>query len=402
MKELKAFEQWANDIGAVITEFKRPEKSHTEKVPVAGERDIARQSQTKYAGYDKEQALELFINDKLEDMEKRDLEQNKVINAQRRENDKLRRELSTLGQEVEDTVEISRQDHSEIERLRALAGQAKSDVETRQVDRGEIEELLKQVEALRNKPGVSDEQYLELKQQIEQSAKSGADSEKLQELTKQIETLSQQRDVGGEQLKRLSSMADELGAKQAELAGGREELANKVAELETSQQELLKKERDLLRRDKVRQGRFEEYKEKFLNFGNKVNSRLDYIEPEVRAATNIAQDVGDEVDKVNAELEKEKIVNKEQDQWIDYLYKLHKERANTPDRREPPQPARRNPYANIRDELENVSNQMKMGDEQPSVSADNRPPPTTKDMFESDINAIVENILGPQYSKYLK
>ena len=88
MKELKLFEQWADSI---INEFDATnvkKAASNRKDPVAADKDIGYQSQTKYAGRDKDQALQLFIADKLEDMEKRDLDQNKVINAQRKENDK--------------------------------------------------------------------------------------------------------------------------------------------------------------------------------------------------------------------------------------------------------------------------------------------------------------------------
>lgn len=244
MRELKLLTEWADSI---INEFDASnvrKAAAGRKDPVASDRDIARQAQTKYAGRDKEQALELYIADKLEDMEKRDLDQNKVINAQRKENDALRKELTTLAREVHDVVDTSQEDHKEIERIRALAGQAKSDIETRRVGRDEVESLLKQVDDLKRKPNTDPQLVAELEKKIKAMSEKNVDGEKFKELTGQIEKLQNATSASKEQvdaeLKNMRELADGLKAK-------KQEASNLKAEME----ELLKTDPELLKNNPI-------------------------------------------------------------------------------------------------------------------------------------------------------
>ncbi len=384
MKHLDEFESWADNI---INEYKAPNKKT--KAPVAGERDIARQSQTKYAGYDKDQALELFISDKLEDMEKRDLEQNKVINAQRRENDKLRKELSTLGQEVQDTVDTSQRDHEEIERLRALSGQLKGDTETRRASRDEVEAALQQIEQLKTKQGVE-----------------RIDPQKLKELDAALKNATK----NSEEFSKFKEMIDKL---------------NSMKSFDTREYDKLFKE-------------FEEYRNKMEKSWKTRQkwgmTRLGNFDKKIKELETETQDVGDELDKVSTDLENEKTINKLQDKWLRYLnaelerarravrdpnidkYSHQNPYANTSDEEDvtqsPPPPSsdsnsqnKKNYYPGYEDHL-TYSGAYSQRKAEKGVQDKNKKLDWSdlneNKLFDSQLSTMIDDVLGPQYSKYLK
>ena len=61
-------------------------------IPVA--KDLMYKARVKYPGYDEQAALTLYMADQFQNQLTVDLDQNKVINAQKRENEKLKSGLN--------------------------------------------------------------------------------------------------------------------------------------------------------------------------------------------------------------------------------------------------------------------------------------------------------------------
>jgi len=116
MKELVELESWANRI--VTNEA-------VQDRPLARNQDIQYQASRKYPDRSPEQALNLYVADKMNDNDSMNLNQNKLINAQKRENEKLSRTVQELGQELHDHERIAQDTGKELDRLKQLSAQLK-------------------------------------------------------------------------------------------------------------------------------------------------------------------------------------------------------------------------------------------------------------------------------------
>lgn len=232
MREFQEFDNWATTIvNSAIFEAK---KDMPIKREIPQTQDIVYQATRKYPDRDTDQALSLFLADKLEDFDRRDLEQNAVINAQRRENSKLNTNLTRLQQELETIETNSEQTDAEIQRLKTLSGKLSTDIEQRIISARDIERALAQVEELRNKPGMSEEKYEELKKKIE-SAQKNRDSinpEEFKKFTDQINKLNSENKIENEQIAALTKLAADLQSARASITGNEEELVRKLIDVE--------------------------------------------------------------------------------------------------------------------------------------------------------------------------
>jgi hypothetical protein len=288
MRELNDFNSWAeNIISEAISEKAEPQANDTIKRSVPIAKDVMFQAQRKYRDYEPEQALSLFLADKLEDFDRRDLDQNKVINAQRQENDKLKREVGTLGQELENLQAHSQESDSELERLRQLSGGLRADVEQRRVGSREVQDLLAQVEALKNKSGMDPESYEKLKAQIEKEIndfrEKGVNPEKFAELQQQLDNITRAARISGDDLENIEKLLQQVEAGQQKVEVEKTNIASRIKDLEQSQAELEQREKNIDKEiDKKvaqaaaragRRGTQAEYK--------RSKARLDYLEDEV-------------------------------------------------------------------------------------------------------------------------
>lgn len=261
MKELQEFNNWATTI-VESSIFEAPKKNSPIKREIPQTQDIVYQATRKYPDRDENQALSLFLADKLEDFDRRDLEQNAVINAQRRENSKLNTNLTKLQQEL-DTIETnSEQTDSEIERLKALSGKISTDIEQRKIGARDIERALAQVEELRNKPGMSEEKYEELKKKIEAAQQNGdrINPEEFKKFTDQMSALQSEQRIEKNQLSRLEKLASELSIERQEISRARSDLASRISDLEdrekTIDQEIKNAVNDSLEKLKTKQKKY--------------------------------------------------------------------------------------------------------------------------------------------------
>lgn len=226
MKQLREFENWADDIVSNMIS----EKKETIGKEISRQQDIVYQAKQKYPDRNSEQALSLFLADKLEDFDRRDLDQNAVINAQRRENVKLNTNLSKLQQEL-DTIEASSErTDSELQRLKALSGKLSTDIEQRKIDSRDIERALAQVEELKNKPGMSQEKYEELKKKIDAAQQNGAriNPEEFKKFTDQMSAMQSQQKIEKDQLSQLEKLAGDLKSGGEKTAGQKIDLDKKL------------------------------------------------------------------------------------------------------------------------------------------------------------------------------
>jgi len=243
MKQLKEFESWAENICEAAVD----DKSNPKTKEISRERDIFYQASKNYPDRNAQQALGLFLADKLEDFDKRDLQQNKIINTQRKENEKLQSNLSNLQQEIEKVETSGQKTDSEINRLKALSGQLSSNIEQRKISTRDIENALAQVEELKNKPGMSQERYEELKKKLESVSQnqSRIDPEEFKTFTDQLYKLTTKQEIEKQQLQQISTISNRLELQQQDIRAQRGDIASKVAGLEKRQQELEQKEKTL-------------------------------------------------------------------------------------------------------------------------------------------------------------
>jgi hypothetical protein len=187
------------------------------------------------------QALALQNVKQLEKSERDHFQQNKVINAQRRELNKLQNTISDFNQELQSIESRSKDTDDEVNQIRNLSRKLQGDFEQQGVERKEVQDMLKnletmsgkfqgeinqqgvernqvrdmlkQLETLRDKPGMDTKEFEKLKQDVEAKLKnpSGVDPEKFARLEKYIQQLETTNGgITDEQLEQLKRKADEI------------------------------------------------------------------------------------------------------------------------------------------------------------------------------------------------
>jgi len=148
------------------------------------DQDLMQRAMLKFPGYDSQQALSLYMADKLNQQQKIDASQNNLINAQRSAIQTLQGELDSNEDEVERIKQLT---------AKVTAGS----VDTKQkakVSGDELEKLQKQLEELKDKPNLDPKQYKEMEAQIMALASNpsaeNSDVRKLQSLVNQIDSKS--------------------------------------------------------------------------------------------------------------------------------------------------------------------------------------------------------------------
>lgn len=203
MKELKLLTEWAEKVteAPISTRSNRlgtPMSSKADR-PLPRNIDIQYKAQRAHPDLSPEQALSLYMSNELVDKEKMDLAQNKLINRVKSENEKLTRTVSDLGKELQDFEQQSQQTDLEVERLKALSAKLRPAGElTKQVAQAttqQIEKMMKDVDDLRLKPGMTPDKQKELEQKINDIKSGGLSSKEIQNINNTIEVLSDKQDI---------------------------------------------------------------------------------------------------------------------------------------------------------------------------------------------------------------
>ena len=146
------------------------------------DQDLVQRAKLKFPGYDSQQALSLYMADKLNQQQKIDASQNNLINTQRSAIQTLQGELDSNEDEVERIKQLT---------ARVTAGSADTR-EKAKVSGDELEKLQKQLEELKNKPNLDPTQYKEMEAQIMALASNpsaeNTDVRKLQSLVNSIDS----------------------------------------------------------------------------------------------------------------------------------------------------------------------------------------------------------------------
>lgn len=223
MKEVKLLTEWADKIteAPVATRSNRlgtPMSAKADR-PLPRNLDIQYKAQRAHPDLSPEQALSLYMSNELVDKEKMDFAQNKLINKVKGENEKLTRTVNELGKELHDFEQQSQQTDQEVERLKTLSAKLKPAGElTQQVAQAttqQIEKMMKDVDDLRMKPGMTPDKQKELEQKINDIKSGGLSSKEVQNINNTIEVLSAKQDIDDQMFDNVMSKLEKT---QIELA----------------------------------------------------------------------------------------------------------------------------------------------------------------------------------------
>ena len=211
MREIREFESWAN---SMLNEAGKDR-------PLTLDTDIQRQAQLKFPDRSPEQAMTMFVADKLSKQEKLDYDQNKIINAQKRENEKLRRSLQDLGNELHDHELQAQQTDIEVQRLKDLSAKLKPAGEIQQgaakASADKVERMLADLEKVRNNPSIDDNKFKELETKVQQM-KLVADDSGIDKMQGTLNILANKQGVSDQMfnkaMNQLSATQSELDAKE--------------------------------------------------------------------------------------------------------------------------------------------------------------------------------------------
>jgi hypothetical protein len=204
-------------ISSLLREAEKPNQGTVNQLPV--DRDLIYRAKNKYPGYSSEQAMILLISDEMKNQEKTDSVQNRLIDTQKRENERLRGAVDSLGQELQDFEQQSQETDREVERLKQLSSTLTTGgTDTKRkakVSADDLEKLQQDLETLKTKPGMDPKKFQNIELQIKQIANNpSVDDKDLAKVNSLVITLNNQKNVGDELYKRLE---DQLVATQTEL-----------------------------------------------------------------------------------------------------------------------------------------------------------------------------------------
>jgi hypothetical protein len=230
MKELVELESWANRI--VTNEA-------VQDRPLARNQDIQYQASRKYPDRSPEQALNLYVADKMNDNDSMNLNQNKLINAQKRENEKLSRTVQELGQELHDHERIAQDTGKELDRLKQLSAQLKPAGEIQQqvakASADKVQGMLDDLRRLENKPGIDDVKFKELSDKINKIKSQPVDNKEISKIQSMLSSLDQRQSVDdglfNKVMSRLETTERELAEKEKRFQTSIKKSKDKVSQM---------------------------------------------------------------------------------------------------------------------------------------------------------------------------
>jgi hypothetical protein len=226
MKELKLLSEWADS----IVEYRKPQQSARMGTPMSGNADrplprkidVAYKAQRAHPELSPEQALSLYMSDELEKNDQMNLEQNKVINAQKRQNEKLTRSLEELSKELHDHEKMAGQTDQEVARLKDLSAKLKPAGEIQQqtikASSEKVQQMLNQLDVIKDKPGMDPAKVKEIEDKIQQIKNSPADNTDINKVNAALAVLAQKQEVDdnlfGQVMDRLEQTENALDKKE--------------------------------------------------------------------------------------------------------------------------------------------------------------------------------------------
>ena len=277
------------------------EKSDSPERKLPAARDLMYKARTKYPSYDSQQALTLYMADQMADQLTTDLSQNKLINAQKRENEKLTNVIRSLGQELDDFEKQSQDTDREVERLKQLSGTLTTGgVETQRkakVSADDLEKLQKDLEMLKSKPGMDTEKFQQLQAQIKNiTSNPSMDNGDLKKLQSLVSTLEKQKTIGDDLYGKLENQLQitkkALDDKEGRFATYIEKKKGEVSSIQAQSAEEMKHYADIVNGYKAKIDNFDEFMtDKAEEIANLVDYAKQLVQPNIVAgqAINKAQ-----------------------------------------------------------------------------------------------------------------
>jgi chromosome segregation ATPase len=204
-------------ISSLLREAENPNQGTVKQLSV--DKDLIYRARNKYPGYSPEQAMILLISDEMKNQEKTDSVQNKLIDTQKRENERLRGAVDSLGQELQDFEQQSQETDREVERLKQLSSTLTAGgTDTKRkakLSADDLEKLHTDLETLKTKPGMDPKKFQQLEQQINLMASNpSASNTDLSKINSLVDTLNKQKTIGDDLYKKVE---DQLALTQQDL-----------------------------------------------------------------------------------------------------------------------------------------------------------------------------------------
>ena len=313
-------------ISSLLREAEKPNQGTVNQLPI--DRDLIYQARNKYPGYSPEQAMILLISDEMKNQEKTDSVQNRLIDTQKRENERLRGLVNDLGQTVEQEIEqVAQQaeiNDREIEKIKQLSGTLSTGGEetTRKakLSAEDLEKLQSDLEMLKTKPGMDPEKFKQLEQQIKLMASNpSANNADLSKINSLLDTLNKQKEIGDDLYKKvenqLAKTQEELDKKENRFKGYIDKKKSEVGTMQKTHADEIKNYADIVK----------DYQKEITKFDselNKMKSEKDIIY-DLRA--NIMQDA----EKINKDATDISKMKNDVSKKLDFINKHIQKITNT-------------------------------------------------------------------------
>lgn len=287
MRELLDLESWANNL---INEAGKDR-------PLTLDRDIQAQAIRKYPDRNPEQAMSLFVADKLSNQEKLDYEQNKIINTQKRDNDKLRRSVQDLSKELHDHENQAQQTDREVARLKDLSAKLKPAGEIAQVaakaNADQVQAMLKDLDQVKNNPKINDQQFKEISDKVKQLQNAG-NGEEVQKTQETLRALANTQELDKEQYDRALDALEKSYRENIAKEKRFQASTKRNAEMKGSWGIKFKDLNDKIKQIETKANSVKELDD----FYNGVLARADDVEAKTDELENTAYQVQDQVERL--------------------------------------------------------------------------------------------------------
>jgi chromosome segregation ATPase len=251
-------------------------EAYNDKAPLPLDKDLLHKAKLKYPQYSGSQALTLYIADEMEEKTKVDSNQNRLIDTQKRENERLRGTLQSLGQELQDFERQSQETDREVERLKQLSGrlsQGNTDTQDKaKVSADDLQKLEKDLEIVKAKPGI--------------------DSEKVKKLEDEIKKVTSNPAFGNQQLEKLQNIVSAFKNTQSV---SDDTYKKAFVQLQDTKAELAKTREELDRKE-----------ERFKNYIAKTGQTVRTSSDEIKKYSDIVNSYKSQIGDINKELNKMK------------------------------------------------------------------------------------------------
>jgi len=293
-------------ISSLLNEAEKTNSGTAMAVPI--DKDLIYRARNKYPGYSAEQSMILLLADEMKNQEQTDTTQNRLIDTQKRENERLRGAITDLGQELQDFEQQSQETDREVERLKQLSGKlSQGGVETQikaKVSADDLEKMQKDLEALKAKPGIDSEKVKELEVQIKQMANSPSfDNNELNRVQQILNALNSKQAVSDDLYQKAFN---QLQQTQEKLDAKEERFKNYISttgrEVRTSSKEIKTSAEEMKKYADIVQG----YKSQIDNFDKevkKLDKEKDIIIQLRAGVQQDAQTISDMKDEISAKLD---------------------------------------------------------------------------------------------------